>query len=162
MPRTTLDRELQALRGQLLALGSQVTTALQYLLQVLETGAQDVIPTILTLEATIDHLSVEAEERTLRLLILQQPLGGEDLRFLTAALHIVNDFRRAGALLAEMAQLLFSHLLSPESTLSQIRTRQLSLYSSEIGSLDLYGYVTEIFALRGLCHLGQEVYYMLQ
>lgn len=162
MPRTTLDRELQALRGQLLALGSQVTTALQYLLQVLETGAQDVIPTILTLEATIDHLSVEAEERTLRLLILQQPLGGEDLRFLTAALHIVNDFRRAGALLAGMAQLLFSHLLSPESTLSQIRTRQLSLYSSEIGSLDLYGYVTEIFALRGLCHLGQEVYYMLQ
>lgn len=91
MPRTTLDRELQALRALLLEIGSHVTTALQQLLQVLETGDQDIVPAIITLEPAIDHLSMEAEERTLRLLILQQPVGGEDLRFLTAALHIEND-----------------------------------------------------------------------
>ncbi len=34
MPRTTLDRELQALRAQLLEIGSHVTTALQQLLIV--------------------------------------------------------------------------------------------------------------------------------
>jgi len=162
MPRTTLDRELQALREQLLALSSNVTTALQYLLQILETGAQDMVPAIVTVDATIASLSMEAEERTLRLLILQQPLGGEDLRFLTAALHIENDFRHAGSLLAEIAHLLLSHLLSPESTLSHIRTNQLSLYTNAVDSLDRYGYVTEIVALRGLFQLGQEVHYMLQ
>jgi len=34
MPRTTLDRELQALRAQLLEIGFHVTTALQQLLFV--------------------------------------------------------------------------------------------------------------------------------
>jgi len=162
MPRTTLDRELQALRAQLLEIGSHVTTALQQLLIVLETGDQDIAHAIITLEPMIDHLSMEAEERTLRLLILQQPLGGEDLRFLTAALHIENDLRRAGTLLAEMAQLLFSHLLSQESTLSQIKTHKISLYTSSISALDHYGYTTEIFVLRGLLFLGQEVHYILQ
>ncbi len=63
MPRTTLDRELQALRAQLLEIGSHVTTALQQLLIVLETGDQDIAPAIITLEPMIDHLSMEAEER---------------------------------------------------------------------------------------------------
>jgi phosphate uptake regulator len=39
---------------------------------------------------------MEAEERTLRLLILQQPLVGQDLRYLTSALHIEMNLKRAG------------------------------------------------------------------
>lgn len=105
---------------------------------------------------------MEAEERTLRLLILQQPLGGQDLRFLTSALHIEMDLKRAGILLVEMAQLLHSHLLSQESTLSQIRTRKVSLHTDAISALDDYGYVTEIFVLRGLLYLGQTVQHLLQ
>jgi phosphate transport system protein len=162
MPRTTLDRELQALHEQLLAIGSHVTIALQQLLLVLETGDQDVLYALITLEPTIDRLLLEAEERALRLLILQQPLGGQDLRFLTAALHIEIDLKRAGTLLAEMARLLLSHLLSPESTLFHIKTHKLSLFTDVISALDHYGYVTEIFALRGIFHLGQTVQHLLQ
>ena len=162
MPRTILDRELQALHKQLLGIGSHITTALQQLLLVLETGNQEVASAIIMLEKTIDGLLTEAEGRTLRLLILQQPLGGQDLRFLMAALHIENDLRRSGTLVAEMAQLLLTHLLSPESTLSHISTHKLSLYTSAISALDHYGYVTEIFVLRGLHGLGQEVSYILQ
>lgn len=80
-PPGRTNGELQALRAQLLEIGSHVTTALQQLLQVLETGDQDIVPAIITLEPTIDHLSMEAEERTLRLLILQQPLGGRTYDF---------------------------------------------------------------------------------
>ena len=162
MPRTTLDRELQALHELLLAIATLVISSLQQFLLVLETGDQRTLDGIIALAPTIDSLSMEAEERTLRLLILQQPLGGQDLRFLTSALHIEMDLKRAGTLPVEMAQLIRAQLLSPESTLSQMRTQKISLPAEMISALDEYGYVTEIFVLRGLLDLGKAVQHLLQ
>ena len=44
----------------------------------------------------IDSLRVTVEEHTIRLLTLQQPLGGRDLRYLTSALSIAGDLERTG------------------------------------------------------------------
>ena len=162
MPRTTLDRELQALHEQLLAIGFQVTSHLQQLLLILETGNQQAVDAIISLEPAIDSLALAAEEQTLRLLILQQPLGGQDLRFLKSALHIEMEFRRVGTVMGEMGQLLHTYLLSPGSTLAQIRMQKLSLQTDAISALDHSGYVTEIFVLRGLLNFGQAAQHLLQ
>jgi len=61
-----------------------------------------------------------------------------------------------------MAQLIGAQLLSPESTLSQMRTQKISLPAEMISALDEYGYVTEIFVLRGLLDLGKAVQHLLQ
>ena len=46
-------------------------------------------------DKALDRLEVEIDERCVRLLALQQPLAG-DLRFITAALKVVNDLERIG------------------------------------------------------------------
>ena len=61
-----------------------------------------------------------------------------------------------------MGQRLHAHLLSPESTLAQIRMQKLSLQTDAISALDHSGYVTEIFVLRGLLNFGQAVQHLLQ
>ena len=90
MPRTNLDKGLQGLQAHLVQLGSHVEAALTETLQALETGNHTSLHVVIEADASIDALSAAAEEQALRLLILQQQLGGQDLRLLTAALYISN------------------------------------------------------------------------
>src|SRR5438876_10537641 len=106
MTRTLLDRELQGLDSQIIQLGNLVDDALATSLEALETGDLAKSGLVIEADATIDSLRAAIEEHTIRLLTLQQPLGGRDLRYLTSALSIAGDLERTGDGAAGIAQII--------------------------------------------------------
>src|SRR5579863_5049427 len=106
MARTILDKELQDLSEQIIKLGALVDDALGKALEALETGDLAKSGMVIEADAMIDSLRAAVEEHTIRLLTLQQPLGGRDLRFLTSALSIAGDLERAGDGAAGIAQII--------------------------------------------------------
>src|SRR2546421_2290928 len=106
MARTVLDKELQELDEQILRLGSLVDDALAKALDSLETGDIAKAGLVIEADAGIDILRAAIEEHTIRLLTLQQPLGGRDLRYLTSALSIAGDLERTGDGAAGIAQII--------------------------------------------------------
>jgi phosphate transport system protein len=104
MRRVLLDKVLQELDGQVIQLGSLVEYALARALEALETRDQDVAGAVVVADTTIDDLHLTIEEHALRILMLQQPLGGRDLRYLTAAPPIAIDLERIGDEAEEIAQ----------------------------------------------------------
>src|SRR5207248_11017977 len=106
MARTTVDKELQLLDEQIVRLGSLVDDALAKALEALETGDIAKAGLVIEGDAIIDSLRAAVEEHTIRLLTLQQPLGGRDLRYLTSALSIAGDLERTGDGAAGIAQII--------------------------------------------------------
>ena len=96
MPRTVLEKELQALDAQIIRLGALVDDALSKALEALATGDLAKSGMVIEADTIIDSLRAAIEERAIRLLTLQQPLGSRDLRFLTSTLSIVGDLERMG------------------------------------------------------------------
>jgi len=96
MARTVLDKELQELDAHIIQLGKDVDNAFETVLKALETRDQAQAGMVIEADAIIDSLRMAIEEHTIRLLTLQQPLGGRDLRFLTSTLSIAGDLERAG------------------------------------------------------------------
>ncbi len=92
----------------------------------------------------------------LRLLILQQPLGGQDMRFLTAVLYISDNLARIGDAVVEVAQTVL------QAAALYRQAGRLSAYSVNTSSLDQEGYLTDAFILRGLLLPGGEIQYILQ
>src|SRR5437763_13555743 len=106
MARTVLDKELRELDTQIIQLGKDVDNACETVLKALETGDQAQAGMVIEADAIIDSLRMAIEEHTIRLLTLQQPLGGRDLRFLTSTLSIAGDLERAGDGAAGIAQII--------------------------------------------------------
>jgi phosphate transport system protein len=96
MPRSVLEKELQDLDAQIVRLGALVDDALGKALEALETGDLAKSGMVIEADTIIDGLRAAVEEHAIRLLTLQQPLGGRDLRFLTSTLSIVGDLERMG------------------------------------------------------------------
>jgi phosphate transport system protein len=96
MKRMVLDQELQALEAQVLQLGTLVENALAGALETFESGNQDQAGAVVMGDTTIDDLHLAIEEHALRILTLQQPLGGRDLRFLSSVAPIAIDLERIG------------------------------------------------------------------
>src|SRR5713101_1462718 len=84
MPRKVLDQEMQELHAQIMHTGSLVEETLAKALASLETGDQTALHELVTVGTDLNRLSAAIEKQAIRLLILQQPLGGKDLRYLTA------------------------------------------------------------------------------
>ena len=104
MPRTNLDKGLQELHTQVVHLGSRVEQSLAMTLKSLETGDHTSLQLLIESSALLLTLRSATEQRTLRLLILQQPLGGRDLRYLTAAFHLSIELGQIGDATVEMAE----------------------------------------------------------
>ena len=162
MPRTNLDRGLQELHTQAVHLGSRVEQSLAKTLKSLETGDHTSLQLLVESSSLILTLCTATEQRTLRLLILQQPLGGRDLRYLTAVLHLGIELRWIEEATIEMAQAILraAALYQPTHTLSQKNSS--ALYSVDLSPLDPEGNITDSFILRGLINLGTEVHYILR
>src|SRR5256712_8371974 len=106
MTRKILDKELQELDTQIIRLGALVDEALGKALEALETSDLAEAGSVIEADTLIDSLRVAVEEHTIRLLTLQQPLGGRDLRYLTSALSIAGDLERTGDGAAGIAQII--------------------------------------------------------
>ncbi len=106
MTRAVLDRELLDLNNQIIHLGELVITALEQALSAFERKDQATCGLVIASDNFIDEVRTDVEKRAFRLLTLQQPLGGRDLRYLTACISIVSDLERAGDGAAGIAQML--------------------------------------------------------
>jgi len=156
MPRTNLDAGLKELRAQMMHAGMQVEHFLEKSLKAIETGNHVSLLLIVEADESIDALCDTIERQALRLLILQQPLGGQDLRLLTAALHISADINLIGKAIVEVAKML------PQAALLYYESAGQVGYSVHVKPVDHLGLLTDSYVLRGLLVLGGEIRYILR
>src|ERR1700730_11576184 len=114
MARTRLDEELDALNLSIVRLGSLVDSALEQALEALKTRDLAICGLVIASENIIDDLRREIAQHAFRLLTLQQPLGGRDLRFIASASIIAGELERIGDGAEGIAELLV-RMASPES-----------------------------------------------
>ena len=161
MTRKILDKELQELDGQIIQLGFLVDDALEKALQALETGDLAQAGRVIEADVLIDSLRAAIEEHSIRLLTLQQPLGGRDLRYLTSALSIASDLERTGDGAEGIAQIILR--LSPlHSNTAQVKIERSLADTGEPTLRGEDGQVTEASIMRGILDLGQEARRVLQ
>ena len=151
MARSLLDKELNELDRQIIQLGTLVDDALSKALEALETGDLAKSGLVIEADAAIDGLRTAVEEHTIRLLTLQQPLGGRDLRYLTSALSIAGDLERTGDGAAGIAQIILRMTPLRSSALEPI-----SVADTSNGRAGDNIEITEASILRGILDLGQE------
>jgi phosphate transport system protein len=154
MTRMLLDKELQELDAQILHLGSLVDEALSQALEALETGDLAKAGMVIEGDTIIDSLRAAIEEHAIRLLTLQQPLGGRDLRLLTSALSIAGDLERTGDGAAGIAQILLR--------MAPLRSSNVPQLEIEVRSAGAEGQITEESILNGMLELGREARRVLQ
>src|SRR6266699_5920482 len=156
MARTVLDKELQELDAQIIQLGKDVDNAFETVLKAMETGDQAEAGMVIEADTIIDSLRAAIEEHAIRLLTLQQPLGGRDLRLLTSTLSIAGDLERTGDGAAGIAQIIL-RMAPLRSNVSQFA---IDGNSSVSASND--GQLTEASILNGMLELGREARRVLQ
>lgn len=156
MTRTVLDAELHALNAQILQLGNLVDDALSKALEALETGDLAKSGLVIEADTVIDSLRAAIEEHTIRLLTLQQPLGGRDLRYLTSALAIAGDLERTGDGAEGIAQIILRMTpLREPAAASNGAEKPASAANGE-------SQVNEASIMRGLLDLGRQARRVLQ
>jgi len=155
MARTVLDKELHDLNAQIIQLGSLVDDALGKVLDALETGDVAMSGMVIEADAIIDSLRAAIEEHTIRLLTLQQPLGGRDLRYLTSVLSIVSDLERTGDGAAGIAQ----NILRMTPLRGSTAPLKITIDASSVGEK---GQISEASIMRGMLELGREARRVLQ
>src|SRR5438128_5956081 len=151
MARSLLDKELHELDRQIIQLGTLVDDALSKALEALETGDLAKSGLVIEADAAIDSLRTTVEEHTIRLLTLQQPLGGRDLRYLTSTLSIAGDLERTGDGAAGIAQIILR--MTP---LRSNATTPVKVADTSPGTARNGGEITEASILRGILDLGYE------
>ncbi len=157
MTRTVLDKELEELNNQIVRLGSLVDESIGMAIEALEKGDIAKCGMVIEADTIIDSLRAAIEEHTIRLLTLQQPLGGRDLRLLTSALSIAGDLERTGDNAAGVAQIILR--------MEPLRSSNVSLVKVEVspgGFAEESSEVTEASIMHGMLELGVEARRVLQ
>jgi phosphate transport system protein len=152
MARVILDKELQELDAQIAHLGKLVDEALDEALEALGSGDLAKAGMVIEGDTIIDSLRAAVEEHAIRLLTLQQPLGGRDLRLLTSALSIAGDLERTGDGAAGIAQIILR--------MAPLRSNAFQGDSGVSSSDDSQKAETAI--LNGMLELGYEARRVLQ
>ena len=164
MSRELLDNELQGLEAQVIQLGSLVDAALAQALEALEIGDQDRAGTVVVSDTTIDDLHLAIEERTFRVLILQQPLAGHDLRYLTSLVPLAIDLERIGDEAEDIARNVLRMLPLRSAGTPQTSTpvQQEQDEDSLTDLADTGNQLTEASIILRILDLGREVRSLLQ
>jgi phosphate transport system protein len=97
------DEELNELKTRLLLMGGRAETIVHKAIDALKLRDAELAEEVIRDDHAIDDLELEIDERCVRLLALRQPVG-QDLRFITSALKIVNDLERVGDHAVNIAQ----------------------------------------------------------
>ena len=156
MARTLLDKELHELDTQIVRLGSLVDDALAKALEALETGDLAKSGLVIEGDTIVDSLRVAIEEHAIRLLTLQQPLGGRDLRYLTSALSIAGELERIGDGAAGIAQIILRMVPLHGTEMPNVKIEAVPA-DGESGTQ-----ITEKSIVQGMLELGKEARRVLQ
>jgi phosphate transport system protein len=103
--RASFREQLDALRGSLIVMGADVTSAMRWATSSLLEGELSAASKTLEVGATIRRSREEIEESVVELLVRQQPVAS-DLRLALASLHVAADFERMGALAEHVAKIM--------------------------------------------------------
>jgi phosphate transport system protein len=95
MERHHFEEELQALKQRLLNMGALVEERIHHAILALLERRQDLAEQVIAGDRQVNDLQVEIDDRCLKLLALQQPVG-IDLRLITSAMKINADLERMG------------------------------------------------------------------
>ncbi len=95
MERHHFEEELQALKQRLLNMGALVEERIHQAILALLEHRQDLAEQVVAGDRQVNDLQVEIDDRCLKLLALQQPVG-IDLRLITSAMKINADLERMG------------------------------------------------------------------
>jgi phosphate transport system protein len=159
--RTLLDAKLREISTGIIQLGTLVLTALEQALQALPSGDQALYSQVIESDDAIDNLRLEVEHLAFHSLMLQQPLGGRDLRFLSSIPSITADLERIGDNAAGIAKLLL--LMTP---LRATSTQQVHIDPPVVADKGQKRRsdqaITEDSIVSGLFDLGQESCRILQ
>jgi phosphate transport system protein len=91
--RSTLERELEEVRSDILRMGSQVESAIERSVQALKERDADLAQKVINDDKEINCLRYAIEEKCLELIATQQPAAG-DLRTIIASTHIAVELER--------------------------------------------------------------------
>jgi len=98
-----LEREMDRLKRDILALGALVEESLRTAFQAIESRDREKARKVIVGDFVIDQHEVEVEEECLKLLALYQPVAG-DLRFLVAVIKINSELERIGDLASNIGE----------------------------------------------------------
>jgi phosphate transport system protein len=98
-----MHRDLDQVKRDVLIMGGLVEEALQAACLALSERAIEHVQEIFELEIRIDRLQLDIDDQILKILALHQPVAS-DLRFVMAAMKIVNDLERIGDLACAIAK----------------------------------------------------------
>jgi phosphate transport system protein len=91
--RSTLERELERVRSDILRMGSMVEHAIEQSVQALKERDADLAQQVINDDQEINQLRFAVEEQCLQLIATQQP-AASDLRMVIAAMHIAVELER--------------------------------------------------------------------
>jgi phosphate transport system protein len=158
MTRTLLDKELSELDSQIIRLGSLVDNALGVVLEALKSGDLAKAGRVIEGDTIVDSLRAAVEEHTIRLLTLQQPLGGRDLRYLTSALSIAGELERIGDGAEGIAQIILRMIPLRGTSMPNVRVEAEAIQANTTNNVE----ITEASIMRALLELGYEARRVLQ
>jgi phosphate transport system protein len=98
-----LQKDLEHLKKEILAIGSIVEKALSDSIQALVNRHSKLAEMVIEGDGAIDQKENQIEEECLKLLALHQPVA-TDLRFIVSVLKVNNDLERIGDLAANIAE----------------------------------------------------------
>jgi phosphate transport system protein len=91
--KTHFDGELDLFKDRLLVMAAKAETMIQKSITALQDRNQEAAISIPEMEAQVNQLQVEIDDRAFKLLALRQPMA-HDLRFIIAAMKISSDLER--------------------------------------------------------------------
>lgn len=94
-PREQFDRELKALRDDVIKMGLQVSNQLDLALQALDSLDITLAKQVMELDLQVNAARFSIEDACFKLIVTQQP-AARDLRAIFAAINIIVDLERAG------------------------------------------------------------------
>ncbi|HEY0929315.1 MAG TPA: phosphate signaling complex protein PhoU [Gemmatimonas sp.] len=95
--------DLAALTQQLLDMSEQAESLVALAMEALLSQDADKADAVIEADEILDRVEVEAEERAIAMLALQQPMA-RDLRFLVGAIKVSSDIERVGDHAVNIAQ----------------------------------------------------------
>jgi phosphate transport system protein len=155
MSRELIDNALRELDDRVIRLGSLVDEALAQALEALELDDRDRAGAVVVSDTLIDDLHLAIEEGTFRLLALQHPLVGRELRHLMSLAPIAIDLERVG----DEAEAIAQHILRIAPFRSGGAHEGEHNPTAPEGGGDQS---TEVSLIRALLELGQKVRTLLQ
>jgi phosphate transport system protein len=102
-PRVRLQRKIEKLKNDLLAMAATVKERLAMSIQAIRDRDRELATAVIDGDSEVNHSELEIEEGCLEILALHQPVA-LDLRLITGVFKIVNQLERIGDLAVNIAE----------------------------------------------------------